>query len=118
MQEPFHVCFPSTNSSKCGIEQFSQDIIMAASMQTHGSPSQLRELDLGFQPCSVAFTPDGQFVLVGGTSKGLRMFTTSGVPIDTVVDRSSWIWACACRPTDQATPVSYTHLTLPTILLV
>ena len=72
-------------------------------MQTKGTISKLADVELEFKPCTVTFTPDGQFVLVGGTSRGVRMFTREGVAVETVFDKDSWVWACACRPCDEGT---------------
>jgi hypothetical protein len=85
----------------------SQDIMHSchAALQTTGEPSGQAVVELGFKPCCVTFTHDGQFLFVGGTSNNLQMFTRDGILVDTVASKGSWVWSCAVRPTEQSSSI-------------
>lgn len=69
-------------------------------VQTGGEPSAQVELDLpaACKPCCVAFSADGRFLLVGGSSRQLHLFTKDGVFVQDVATKASWLWCCAPRP--------------------
>ena len=77
------------------------------------------------QPEGITFSPDGTRVFVTGTSgDDVEAFTlNSGIPFDITQGITNVSVTSITDQTQQAqalqfTPVSYTHLTLPTILLV
>lgn len=59
----------------------------------------------GCKPCCMAYTTDGTFLLVGGTSKTLHMYTKDGVHVHDVAKKASWIWACAAQPRQTTTSI-------------
>lgn len=67
-------------------------------MQVSGKAAATSAVTLGFKPLTVSYTQDGQFMLVGGTSNGVHMYTSEGVFVDRIVARGAWVWAAAARP--------------------
>jgi intraflagellar transport protein 122 len=67
-----------------------------------GSP-QLKERQLGFNPCTVSFSRSGQFIVVGGSDRRATLCTREGVKLDSLgEDRDGWVWAAqACPGTDR-----------------
>jgi hypothetical protein len=75
-------------------------------MQASGNPSVQREVDVApCKPCCIAYSADGNFLLVGGSSKALHMYTKDGVYVHDVAQKTSWIWACAPQPGHPTTTI-------------
>lgn len=66
--------------------------------QTDGSPAASKSVELGCNPCCLAFTRDNQSLVVGGTDSKLHMYTRAGVFLSTLATKASWVWSCATRP--------------------
>lgn len=63
-----------------------------------GEAHGLKDVTLGYKPCAVAFSSNGNYLLVGGTGKKLQLYTPAGVFVSTLTTKSSWIWGVAVRP--------------------
>ena len=63
-----------------------------------GEPHGLKDVSLEYKPCAVAFSSNGDYLLVGGTGKTLQLYTAAGVFVSTLTTKSSWIWGLAVRP--------------------
>ena len=63
-----------------------------------GKAAATPAVTLDFKPLTVAYTQDSRFLLVGGTSKGVHLYTGEGVCVDRVVTKGAWVWATAVRP--------------------
>ncbi|GMH36992.1 hypothetical protein BSKO_04865 [Bryopsis sp. KO-2023] len=48
--------------------------------------------DLGFNPCSVSFFGNGEYLMVGGTDRKVHLFTKEGTKLLDVAERNGWIW--------------------------
>jgi hypothetical protein len=67
-------------------------------LQTSCKAAGTAPIVLGFKPLAISYTQNGQFILVGGTSNGIHMYTREGVSIDKVVAKDAWVWATSARP--------------------
>jgi intraflagellar transport protein 122 len=54
--------------------------------------------DLGFDPCSIAFYPTGEYMAIGGSDKKMTLWNKDGVLLGTVAEFNQWIWATAVNP--------------------
>lgn len=59
---------------------------------------QGKERDLGFDPCSLSYYANGEYIVIGGTDKKVSMYTRDGTFLKTIVEREDWVWAVAARP--------------------
>lgn len=69
-----------------------------ARLQTDGEPHGLKDVVLGFKPCTVEFSSNGSNLVVGGTSKKLELYTATGIFVSSLATKRSWIWAVSIRP--------------------
>jgi intraflagellar transport protein 122 len=56
-----------------------------------------RDRPLGYDPCSLSCMNEGEYVLVGGSDKGVTLFTKDGVKLHSVCSKEDWVWACKAR---------------------
>lgn len=58
-----------------------------------------KERQLGFDPLSVMYFPDGEFIAVAGCNKAMQLFTKEGIRLGLLGEQhDSWIWATAAHP--------------------
>jgi intraflagellar transport protein 122 len=57
-----------------------------------------KDRSLGMDPCTVSFSSDADFVVVGGSDKTVTLWTFEGFKIGTVCEREGWIWCCKVKP--------------------
>eukprot|EP00892_Ulva_mutabilis_P005266 jgi/Ulvmu1/3110/UM015_0150.1 len=62
--------------------------------ESHG----LKDVTLGYKPCAMSFSSNGNYLVVGGTGKKLQLFTAAGIFVSTLTTKSTWIWGVAVRP--------------------
>mmetsp|Transcript_14117 Transcript_14117/g.26452 ORF Transcript_14117/g.26452 Transcript_14117/m.26452 type:complete len:1032 (+) Transcript_14117:2964-6059(+) len=53
---------------------------------------------LEYDPCTLSFLSNGEFLIVGGSDKKLNLWTREGVNLGVLDDQNDWIWAVAVRP--------------------
>jgi intraflagellar transport protein 122 len=53
---------------------------------------------LEFDPCTLDFLSNGEFLVVGGSDKKLSLWTKEGINLGLVDEQSDWIWSVAVRP--------------------
>ncbi|XP_053684288.1 intraflagellar transport protein 122 homolog [Sabethes cyaneus] len=59
-----------------------------------------KERNFGFDPLSLSFFPDGEFLIVSGCNKALQLFTRDGIRLGMLGEQhESWIWTTAVHPT-------------------
>jgi intraflagellar transport protein 122 len=58
-----------------------------------------KDKELGFDPASLGYFANGEYLVVGGSDGKVVMFTSEGVRLQSVVERPDWMWACKVRPT-------------------
>lgn len=58
-----------------------------------------RERNLGFDPLSVQYSIDGEFIIVSGCNKTVTLYTRDGVQLGILGDKyESWVWTSALHP--------------------
>lgn len=58
-----------------------------------------KERQLGFDPLSVMYFPDGEFIVVAGCNKSMQLFTKEGIRLGLLGEQhESWIWTTATHP--------------------
>ena len=54
--------------------------------------------DLGFDPCTIAFYPSGEYMTIGGSDKKLTLWNKDGVLLGTIAEMKEWIWSTCVNP--------------------
>jgi intraflagellar transport protein 122 len=54
--------------------------------------------DLGFDPCSIAFYPTGEYMVIAGSDKKLTLWNKEGVLLGTIGEMKDWVWSVAVNP--------------------
>lgn len=54
--------------------------------------------DLGFDPCSIAFYPTGEYMVMAGSDKKITLWNKEGVLLGTIGEMQGWIWSVAVNP--------------------
>ncbi|KAJ1630940.1 hypothetical protein T492DRAFT_870790, partial [Pavlovales sp. CCMP2436] len=57
-----------------------------------------KDRELGYDPCCVSYFANGEYVVVGGASRGASLWTKDGVKLTQICARDSWVWTCKPRP--------------------
>ena len=57
-----------------------------------------KEVKLGYDPLSLSYTTDGEFLNVGGTNKKVRLYSKDGTFLGGTTEMDSWIWCVKTRP--------------------
>lgn len=66
---------------------------------TLGGQAIGKERSLGFDPLSVMYFPDGEFLTVAGCNKAMQLFTKEGIRLGLLGEQhESWIWSTAVHP--------------------
>jgi intraflagellar transport protein 122 len=61
----------------------------------HGSKQDIK---LGFDPCCISYYDGGEYILIGGSCKEVRMYTKEGKYLSTVAKLPAWVWTVQPRP--------------------
>uniref|UniRef100_A0A7S0THX9 Intraflagellar transport protein 122 homolog n=1 Tax=Hemiselmis andersenii TaxID=464988 RepID=A0A7S0THX9_HEMAN len=56
------------------------------------------EKQVGFDPCSIKYFSNGEYMVIGGTDNKSALYTRDGVRLSQICDEGSWIWSVAPRP--------------------
>eukprot|EP00854_Cymbomonas_tetramitiformis_P014886 gene14886-17599_t len=57
-----------------------------------------KDKDMGFDPCSVSYFSNGEYICCGGTDKKVGLITKEGTRLTTIAERDSWVWCAKPRP--------------------
>lgn len=58
-----------------------------------------KERNIGFDPLSLNYFPDGEFILISGCNKSMQLLTKEGVRLGMLGEQhDSWIWTTAIHP--------------------
>ncbi len=52
-----------------------------------------KDAPLTYDPCSLSFFCDGEFILCGGSDRKVSLYTREGVFLRVVAEVSHWAWA-------------------------
>lgn len=59
-----------------------------------------KERSLGFDPLTLGYSHDGEFITVAGCNKAIQLFTKDGIRLGVLGEsHESWIWSTAISPT-------------------
>ncbi|KAF1756874.1 hypothetical protein GCK72_013328 [Caenorhabditis remanei] len=61
-----------------------------------GELKESRQLD--FEPHCIKYCIQGEYLLIGGSDRKLKIYTRTGVLLSTVAQMDHWIWSVAVRP--------------------
>eukprot|EP00656_Telonema_subtile_P040691 TRINITY_DN4577_c0_g1_i1.p1 TRINITY_DN4577_c0_g1~~TRINITY_DN4577_c0_g1_i1.p1 ORF type:complete len:1218 (-),score=334.96 TRINITY_DN4577_c0_g1_i1:117-3770(-) len=53
---------------------------------------------LGFDPCSVQYFSNGEYIVVGGSDRKASLWTRDGVRLESFGTHESWVWSATPRP--------------------
>eukprot|EP00743_Colponemidia_sp_Colp-15_P003978 GILK01004290.1.p1 GENE.GILK01004290.1~~GILK01004290.1.p1 ORF type:complete len:1251 (-),score=266.14 GILK01004290.1:264-4016(-) len=53
---------------------------------------------LGFDPCSISFFSNGEFLVISGSDKKASLWTKDGTYLGPVAEREDWVWSAKVRP--------------------
>eukprot|EP01147_Barroeca_monosierra_P010401 gene10401-2532_t len=54
--------------------------------------------ELGFDPCSLSYFQDGNYMVISGSNRKAGLYTRDGVFLAEISQQDGWIWSCAVRP--------------------
>lgn len=57
-----------------------------------------KDRKLGFDPCSVSYFSNGEYIVIGGSDRKATLWTKEGVKLTTISEREDWVWAAKPRP--------------------
>lgn len=57
-----------------------------------------KDVALGYDPCSVSYFSNGEYVCVGGTDRKVTLMTKEGTPLTQVCEMDNWVWCARPRP--------------------
>jgi len=57
-----------------------------------------KDKEMGFDPCSVSYFSNGEYICIGGTDRKVGLVTKEGTRLTTVAERDSWVWSVKPRP--------------------
>jgi intraflagellar transport protein 122 len=57
-----------------------------------------KERKLGYDPCSISYFSNGEYIVVGGSNKKANLCTKEGVTLTTISERDDWVWNVKARP--------------------
>ncbi|XP_074605343.1 intraflagellar transport protein Oseg1 [Brevipalpus obovatus] len=56
------------------------------------------EKSLGYDPLSVKYFPNGDYLIITGVNREATMYTREGIPVGTIYKDVHWIWTAKCAP--------------------
>jgi len=54
--------------------------------------------DLGFDPCSIAFYPTGEYMVMAGSDKQVTLWNKEGIKLGKIGELQDWVWSVAVNP--------------------
>eukprot|EP00240_Pyramimonas_obovata_P000052 CAMPEP_0118949464 /NCGR_PEP_ID=MMETSP1169-20130426/49666_1 /TAXON_ID=36882 /ORGANISM="Pyramimonas obovata, Strain CCMP722" /LENGTH=1253 /DNA_ID=CAMNT_0006896109 /DNA_START=163 /DNA_END=3921 /DNA_ORIENTATION=+ len=57
-----------------------------------------KDKELGYDPCSVSYFSNGEYICIGGTDQKVGLVTKEGTRLTNVAERESWVWCAKPRP--------------------
>lgn len=67
----------------------------------HPDGRAIMEKQLDFEPHCISYCLNGEYLLIGGSDKTLKMYTRQGVPLGTVAQMDHWVWSVTVKPNSQ-----------------
>jgi intraflagellar transport protein 122 len=57
-----------------------------------------KDRQLNFDPASISYYCDGEYILIGGSNRKVGMYTRDGVFLKLVAEKDDWVWTVKARP--------------------
>uniref|UniRef100_A0A7S3GCF1 Intraflagellar transport protein 122 homolog n=1 Tax=Palpitomonas bilix TaxID=652834 RepID=A0A7S3GCF1_9EUKA len=57
-----------------------------------------KDKELNYDPCSVGYFSNGEYLCIGGSDRKVTLWTKEGVKLTTVGTLNDWVWSIAPRP--------------------
>ena len=57
-----------------------------------------KDKDLGYDPCTLSYFSNGEYLTVGGTDRKVALCTKEGTRLTTIAERDNWVWCARPRP--------------------
>ena len=57
-----------------------------------------KDKDLGFDPCTISYFSNGEYLVIGGSDRKASLWTKEGVRLTTIGEREDWVWVGRVRP--------------------
>jgi len=57
-----------------------------------------RDRVLDFDPCTLAYFSNGEYLCVGGSDRKVALWTREGVRLNVIAEMEDWVWAARQRP--------------------
>lgn len=54
--------------------------------------------ELGFDPLSISFYPNGNYMVISGSDKKTSLWNKDGVHLGTINSMNDWVWSTAVNP--------------------
>ncbi|KAJ3323550.1 hypothetical protein HDV06_001574 [Boothiomyces sp. JEL0866] len=54
---------------------------------------------LGFDPTSVSYFSNGEYIILGGSNREVNLWTADGIQVGLICKKDGWIWSCKASPT-------------------
>ena len=64
---------------------------------------------LGYDPCTLGFFSNGEYLVIGGSNKKAELMTAEGVFLHTIAEQDSWVWTAPPRPNHNYVAVGSDH---------
>lgn len=77
-----------------------------------------KDRDLGFDPLSVTYFSNGEYLAISGTDKNVGLYTRDGVFLTDIAKRDSWVWSVRPRPKNNFVAIGCDDGTLATYQLI
>ena len=58
----------------------------------------IKDQKLGFDPCSIGYFSNGEYLCVAGTSGEVSLWNKEGVHLQTITKHQGWVWSVVQRP--------------------
>ncbi|EGD82626.1 hypothetical protein PTSG_11988 [Salpingoeca rosetta] len=57
-----------------------------------------KERVLDYDPCSLSYFSDGNYLVMGGSNRKAGLYTRDGIHLGDICEQEGWVWSCAARP--------------------
>ena len=57
-----------------------------------------KDRNLGFDPCSLSYFSNGEFILIAGSNKELTLCSREGIKLSSITSEDSWVWSAVGHP--------------------
>lgn len=66
-----------------------------------------RDRQLGCDPCSVRYSSNGEYLLIGGSDRKATLYTRDGVKLATVLEGKDWVWRALMKPRSSTAAIGF-----------